>query len=97
MMATYTLTKIKTFIGMEGYGLNATICRDGRAAAFAMDDGNGGSMHIDFRNPSQSAKSFQSTTNATAEAEEASAQAFALDWLTTSPDAEESRQMAKQY
>jgi hypothetical protein len=44
----YTVTKIKTFRGREGHGLNATLCRDGKAVAFVMDSGNGGMVDFDF-------------------------------------------------
>lgn len=44
----YTVTKIKTFRGREGHGLNATLCRDGNAVAFILDDGNGGMVDFDW-------------------------------------------------
>lgn len=44
----YTVTKIKTFLGREGYGLNATLCRDKKAVAFIMDSGNGGMVDFDW-------------------------------------------------
>jgi hypothetical protein len=44
----YTVTKIKTFRGREGYGLNATLCRDGKPVAFILDDANGGMVDFDW-------------------------------------------------
>ena len=48
---TYALTRLKTFKGVEGYGLNATITVAGVPLAFVLDDGNGGQLQLDFRNP----------------------------------------------
>lgn len=44
----YTVGKIKTFRGMEGYGLNAVLLRDGKLAADLLDEGCGGMMHFDW-------------------------------------------------
>lgn len=44
----YTVTKIKTFRGREGHGLNATLCRDGKPVAFVLDDANGGMVDFDW-------------------------------------------------
>lgn len=77
---TYSLTKIKTFRGMEGQGLNATICRDGKPIAFVMDDASGGPVQIDFRNPGQSGASFKATTSEAAAREEREFGAFAMKW-----------------
>lgn len=44
----YTVGKIKTFRGMEGYGLNAVLLRDGKLAADLLDEGCGGCMHFDW-------------------------------------------------
>lgn len=82
-MATYSLSKIKTFTGMEGYGLNATILKDGKPIAFVMDDATGGEVDIDFTNPGQTAKSFQQH-HATAKAEFALCAAFCRAWYEQS-------------
>lgn len=42
------LKKVKTFIGMDGYGLNADIYINGIKCYFALDEGSGGMM--DFTN-----------------------------------------------
>lgn len=89
-MTTYTITKIKTFTGMEGYGLNATICRDGKPVAFVLDDARGGDMDISFRNPLQTPASFKASA-ATWQQEEQDAHAWALDWFRNAPEAESCR------
>lgn len=66
----YTLTKIKTFTGHEGHGLNAVICRNGKPICFVLDDANGGEVEYDFRNPEQNPRSFQRTTAEDAKREE---------------------------
>lgn len=45
----YTVKGIKTFIGMEGHGYNATLYRDGKAVAFAIDDASGGDLQIEWK------------------------------------------------
>ena len=45
----YTLSSIKTFIGREGHGFNATLKRDGKVVALARDDASGGPMNIDWK------------------------------------------------
>lgn len=44
----YTLRKVKTFRGMDGEGLNAELCRDGKPVAFVMNEGSGGMTHFDW-------------------------------------------------
>lgn len=44
----FALTKIKTFEGRNGPGLNAQITMDGKAVADVLDSGDGGMMSIDF-------------------------------------------------
>jgi len=44
----YTLTKIKTFRGRDGHGLNATLNRDGKAIAEILDEGSGGMVDFDW-------------------------------------------------
>lgn len=88
---TYTLTKIKSFLGNEGHGLNATICCDDKPIAFVLDDANGGAIQIDFRNPLQTAASYEAN-KATSAAAEAACLAWALNWLRTDPGAERVRQ-----
>lgn len=94
-MSTYALTKIRTFLGREGYGLNAVITRDGKPVAFVMDDASGGEVEVDFTNPLQNARSYEASKG-TSKIEEREAHAFALDWLTTSPQAEHARQQEKE-
>lgn len=90
--AGYTLEKIKTFNGREGQGINATICKDGSAIAYVMDDASGGEMDVDFTNPGQNAKSY-GTFRTIAPANRAEAEAFALNWYQTSPNAAEVRRI----
>lgn len=73
----YTLTKIKTFIGREGYGLNADIERDGRKVAFVLDDASGGEVRVDF---------FVGMRSDGAEQRKA-AHEFALAWYKTAEEA----------
>lgn len=42
----YTLKGVKTFRGREGYGCNATLCKDGAKLAEVLDEGNGGMVLI---------------------------------------------------
>lgn len=44
----YSLKGVKTFRGMDGHGLNATLCRDGKAVAFLVDEGSGGMLYFDW-------------------------------------------------
>ncbi len=48
-MSVYTVRGIKTFKGMEGEGYNATLCRDGKPVALAVDDASGGPLQIDWK------------------------------------------------
>jgi len=48
-VSVYSLRKIKTFTGREGYGLNADIYRDDKKIGFVYDDANGGQPNIDIR------------------------------------------------
>ena len=47
-MQRLTLKKIKTFIGHEGYGLNADLYLDDVKVAFVLDDANGGEVDYQF-------------------------------------------------
>ena len=47
-MPEFTLTKVKTFIGNEGHGLNAEITMDGKPVAFVLDEANGGMIQVDW-------------------------------------------------
>jgi hypothetical protein len=85
---SYALTKIKTFHGMEGYGLNAVITRDGKPIAFVLDEGCGGDTEINFRNPLNNPKSFRATTNESAAREEKDMRAWAMARLSDSERAE---------
>jgi len=44
----YTLKSIKTFRGMDGQGMNATLYRDGVKVALVIDDGCGGEIHLEW-------------------------------------------------
>lgn len=90
MTTEYTLTKIRTFNGREGQGLNATICRNGVAVACVMDDASGGQVDIDFTNPLQTPASYNKSKD-TWRAQETDCLAFALTWYLTSPDAKTAR------
>ena len=52
-MSKYTVKNVKTFIGMEGQGFNATLYRDGKKVAFVIDDACGGCYNYDFVNPQE--------------------------------------------
>lgn len=80
----YTLAKVKTFRGMEGHGLNATLMHNGEAVAFILDEGNGGEVRFDFRNPGQTRRSFEATTRADAEREESEFLSHCRFWYAES-------------
>lgn len=42
------LKSVKTFIGTDGYGLNANLYYKGKKVAFILDKGNGGPLNIQF-------------------------------------------------
>lgn len=44
----YTLKGVKTFRGMDGQGLNATLLRGNKKVALITDEGCGGELNIDF-------------------------------------------------
>jgi hypothetical protein len=45
----YTVKGIKSFLGREGYGFNATLYRDGKAVAFVRDDASGGPVDFEWK------------------------------------------------
>lgn len=45
----YSVKKVKSFQGMDGFGYNAELCRDGKPVAFVIDGGNGGSIEIQWK------------------------------------------------
>lgn len=45
----YTLKSVKTFIGREGHGFNAVLCRDGKPVADVLDDASGGPVDFHWR------------------------------------------------
>lgn len=50
----YTITKYKRFMGTDGHGFNATLCRDGKPVANMIDSGCGGCIDyswLDFHAP----------------------------------------------
>lgn len=51
----YTVKGIKTFVGMEGHGYNATLYRDGKKVAFVIDDASGGPLQVEWTDPSEEA------------------------------------------
>lgn len=44
----YSVKGVKSFRGMEGYGFNAVLYRDGKKIALVIDEGNGGSMIFEW-------------------------------------------------
>ena len=47
-MTSYTVKNVKTFIGNEGHGFNATLHRGKKKVAFVCDDASGGDVHFDW-------------------------------------------------
>lgn len=47
--AVYSVKNVKTFVGMEGQGYNATLYRDGVAVATVIDDATGGPIMIQWK------------------------------------------------
>jgi hypothetical protein len=47
-MSVYEVKGVKSFIGLEGYGFNATLYKDGKKVAFVIDDANGGCYNFQF-------------------------------------------------
>lgn len=91
----YTITKVKQFRGREGYGLNATILKDGKPIAFVLDQADGGDVQFDFTNPGQNAKSYAMHSPG-ARAEEAAFIEFCQKWWTESgADKEWAEEFAK--
>lgn len=45
----YTVKGIKTFVGMEGQGYNASLYRDGKPVAFVIDDASGGPLQVEWK------------------------------------------------
>ena len=41
----YSVAKVKSFRGTDGYGFNADLMKDGRKIAFVIDEGCGGCLH----------------------------------------------------
>lgn len=52
-MSEYTVSKVKTFRGREGYGFNAELLRDGSPIAFVIDEANGGVYHFEWHDCGQ--------------------------------------------
>jgi len=48
LKSNYEIKGLKTFMGMEGYGANASLYYKGKKIAFIIDDGNGGCLNIDY-------------------------------------------------
>lgn len=46
---SYTVKGVKSFIGNEGHGFNATLYRDGKAVAFVYDDASGGPVAFEWK------------------------------------------------
>jgi hypothetical protein len=46
-----TVTKVKTFRGMEGTGYNAVLCLDGTPVAYVIEEGSGGEPNFDWHIP----------------------------------------------
>ena len=47
-MTSYSVKNVKTFIGNEGHGFNATLHRGKKKVAFVYDDASGGDVHFDW-------------------------------------------------
>lgn len=45
----YTVKGVKTFVGMEGHGYNASLYRDGKLVAFVIDDASGGPLQVEWK------------------------------------------------
>lgn len=86
----YSLTGIKSFRGMEGLGLNATLLRDGKKVAFIMDDGNGGEYRFEFGNPTQRREGRVSREEA--QREETAFATFCLEWYRSSGQEQHDRE-----
>jgi hypothetical protein len=41
----YSVKNVKSFMGMEGYGFNCSLYRNGKKVGFCIDDASGGDMH----------------------------------------------------
>lgn len=91
----YTLTKIKTFNGREGQGLNATICKDGKPVCYVLDDASGGEVEFDYRNPGQTRASFEATTREAAQTAERELGEFCLAAIPAKERAEIEASAAK--
>lgn len=48
-VGVYEVRGIKTFVGMEGHGYNATLYRDGKAVCFIIDDASGGPVTFEWK------------------------------------------------
>lgn len=48
-MPNYTVKGIKKFRGMEGYGFNADLYRDGKKVALVMDEATGGGLRFEWK------------------------------------------------
>lgn len=46
---SYSVKGVKSFIGNEGHGFNATLYRDGKAVAFVYDDASGGPVAFEWK------------------------------------------------
>jgi hypothetical protein len=53
----WEVKNVKTFLGREGQGFNATIYRNGKKVGFAIDDASGGMVDLDF-NTKEDEKAF---------------------------------------
>ena len=47
-LSDHSLKAVKTFMGREGYGLNANLYRGKKKVATILDDANGGEMDINW-------------------------------------------------
>ncbi len=44
----YTVTKVRSFRGRDGYGFNTDLMKDGIKIAFVIDEGCGGCLHYEW-------------------------------------------------
>lgn len=76
---TYALRGIKTFKGMEGIGLNATLYRDGKRVCEIIDEANGGEWHWNWFDFSRGESAEDAIFQGFIEAERAKIPADAVD------------------
>ena len=75
-----TLKGVKTFKGRDGYGLNATLCFDGKKVAEILDEGNGGEVRYYWNNTVEdTVKEYIASLNIPAQKETLGTHEFMVD------------------